>query len=133
MKHIKKFESFEYELNEGLLDSDVYKFLSDKDIKKSIMDISVPKYIKQALDYNKYKNSESEKMVDLSDLSESDYKNAIKLGEENKWGNPHSMIGTPKFLKKTDEKTKKAYEYIYQRIDMSNKGTPAHGFGSGPK
>ena len=131
MKYIKKFESFEYEVNEGLLDSDVYKFLSDKDTKKSIMDINVPKYIKQAMSAKKYKNSESGKMVDLSDLIESDYENAIQLGENNKWGNPHAMLGAPKFFKNADDKTKKAYEYIYQRIDMANQGKAAHAFGSG--
>lgn len=131
MKYIKKFESFEYELNEGLLDSDVYKFLSDKSIKKSVMDINVPKYIKQALDSKKYKNSESGKMVDLSDLTEEDYRKAIELGENNKWGNPHAMLGAPKFFKNADPKIKKAYEYIYQRIDTANQGKPAHGFGSG--
>ncbi len=131
MKHIKKFESFEYELNEGLLDSDVYKFLSDKSIKKSIMDINVPKYIKQALDSKRYKNSESGKMVDLSDLTDEDYRKAIELGENNKWGNPHAMLGSPKFFKNADPKIKKAYEYIYQRIDTANQGKPAHGFGSG--
>lgn len=131
MKHIKKFESFEYELNEGLLDSDVYKFLSDKSIKKSVMDINVPKYIKQALNSKRYKNSESGKMVDLSDLTDEDYRKAIELGENNKWGNPHAMLGSPKFFKNADPKIKKAYEYIYQRIDTANQGKPAHGFGSG--
>ena len=131
MKHIKKFESFEYELTEGLLDSDVYKFLSDKSIKKSIMDINVPKYIKQALDSKRYKNSESGTMVDLSDLTDEDYRKAIELGENNKWGNPHAMLGSPKFFKNADPKIKKAYEYIYQRIDTANQGKPAHGFGSG--
>ena len=131
MKHIKKFESFEYELNEGLLDSDVYKFLSDKSIKKSVMNINVPKYIKQALDSKRYKNSESGKMVDLSDLTDEDYRKAIELGENNKWGNPHAMLGSPKFFKNADPKIKKAYEYIYQRIDTANQGKPAHGFGSG--
>lgn len=131
MRHLKKFESFEYEVNEGLLDSDVYKFLSDDRTKKSVMSINVPKYIKQALDSKKYKNFNTGKMVDLSDLKEEDYKNAIQLGENNKWGNPNSMLGAPKFFKNSDDKTKKAYQYLYQRIDMANQGRPAHGFGSG--
>jgi hypothetical protein len=131
MKYIKKFESFDNNVNEGLLDSDVYKFLSDSDNRKSIMSINVPKYIKQAIDAKKYKNLESDEMVDLSDLNEDDYKNAIELGDNNKWGNPYSLLGTPKFLKKADPKLRKAYEYLYQRIDMANQGKPAHGFGSG--
>jgi hypothetical protein len=133
MKYIKTFESFEDpgKLNEGILDSDVYKFLSDKSNKENIMSVNVPTYIKQALNSKKYKNSDSGKIVDLSDLTEQDYRKAIELGEANKWGNPHSMLGAPKFFKASDEKTKKAYAYIYQRIDMANQGKAAHGFGSG--
>jgi len=133
MKYLKTFESFEesFELNEGILDSDVYKFLSDKDNKEKIMSINVPTYIKQALNSKKYKNSETGKMIDLSDLTEQDYRKAIELGEANKWGNPHAMLGAPKFFKAFDEKTKKSYEYIYQRIGMAIQGKAPHGFGSG--
>jgi hypothetical protein len=132
MKYIKTFESFE--LNEGLLDSPVYKLLSDKDKKEKMMSNNIPQYIKQALTFKKYTDMDTKKVIDLSDLTEEDFKKAIEMGESNKWANPDGMMlgGAPKFFKAADEKTKKAYKYIYSRIDMIT-GKEPHGFGSGPK
>jgi hypothetical protein len=134
MKYLKTFESFEgsVELNEGLLDSPVYKLLSDKDKKKKMMEINIPGYIKQALNLKKYTNMDTKKVIDLSDLTEEDYKKAIEMGESNKWANPDGMMlgGAPKFFKEADEKMKKAYKYIYTRID-SLSGKEPHSFGGG--
>jgi len=136
MKYLKTFESFEgsVELNEGLLDSPVYKLLSDKDKKKKMMEINIPGYIKQALNLKKYTDMETKKVIDLSDLTEEDYKKAIEMGESNKWANPDGMMlgGPPKFFKEADEKMKKAYKYIYTRIDNLS-GKEPHSFGDGPK
>lgn len=132
MKHLKTFESYNQVNEEELFGSDVYKFLSDGETKDKIMKVSIPKYISQALSSGKYKNDETGKSVDLKDLTEEDYKNAIELGEKNKWSNPYPLLGgSPKFLKQCDPKIRKAYEYIYQRIDRANQGKGAHGFGSG--
>ena len=134
MKYLKTFESFEesVELNEGLLDSPVYKFLSDKAKKEEMMSNNVPQYIKQALNFKKYTDTDTKKSIDLSDLTEDDYKKAIEMGESNKWANPDGMLlgGAPKFFKQADDKLKKAYKYIYSRIDMLA-GKEPHGFGSG--
>jgi len=136
MKYLKTFESFEesVELNEGLLDSPVYKLLSDKDKKKKMMEINIPQYIKQALTAKKYTDMDTKKVIDLSDLTEEDYKKAIEMGESNKWANPDGMMlgGPPKFFKEADEKMKKAYKYIYTRIDNLS-GKEPHSFGDGPK
>ena len=136
MKYLKTFESFEesVELNEGILDSPVYKLLSDKAKKEEMMSNNVPQYIKQALNLKKYTDMETKKVIDLSDLTEEDYKKAIEMGESNKWANPDGMMlgGAPKFFKEADEKMKKAYKYIYTRIE-SLSGKQPHSFGQGPK
>ena len=98
MKYLKTFESFEGSvvLNEGILDSSVYKLLSDKDKKKKMMEINIPGYIKQALSFKKYTDMDTKKVIDLSDLTEEDYKKAIEMGESNKWANPDGkMLGGP--------------------------------------
>jgi len=123
MKYLKTFESFNIVNEEELFKSDVYKFLSDKERKEKVMEIGLPKYIKDALRFKKYKNSSTEKNIDLSDLTEQDYKDAFDLGEKNEWKNPFPLLGgSPKFLKDIDPKLKKAYEYIYDRIDGSDSG-----------
>ena len=136
MKYLKTFESFEGSvvLNEGILDSSVYKLLSDKDKKKKMMEINIPGYIKQALTVKKYTDMETKKVIDLSDLTEEDYKKAIEMGESNKWANPDGKMlgGPPKFFKEADEKMQKAYKYIYTRIDNLS-GKEPHSFGDGPK
>jgi hypothetical protein len=134
MKYLKTFESFEGSVNEGILDSAVYKLLSDKDKKKKMMEINIPGYIKQALNLKKYTDMETKKVIDLSDLTEEDYKKAIEMGESNKWANPDGMMlgGPPKFFKEADEKMQKAYKYIYTRIDNLS-GKEPHSFGDGPK
>ena len=132
MKHLKTFEYYNQVNEEELFDSDVYKFLSDANTKKDVMEINVPGYINQALKYGKYKNNETGQSVDLKDLKKEDYEKAIELGEGNKWGNPYPFFGgSPKFLKQVDPKVKKAYEYIYQRIDIADKGKAAHTGGAG--
>ena len=136
MKYLKTFESFEGSvvLNEGILDSSVYKLLSDKDKKKKMMEINIPGYIKQALSFKKYTDMDTKKVIDLSDLTEEDYKKAIEMGESNKWANPDGKMlgGPPKFFKEADEKMQKAYKYIYTRIDNLS-GKEPHSFGDGPK
>jgi hypothetical protein len=131
MKHLQTFESYNQLNEEELFGSDVYKFLSDDETKAKIMDVYVPQYITQAINSGKYKNDETGNLVDLKDLAKEDYKSAIDLGEQNKWGNPYPLLGgAPKFLKQCEPKIRKAYEYIYQRIDRANQGKGAHGFGS---
>jgi hypothetical protein len=134
MKYLKTFESFEGSVNEGILDSAVYKLLSDKDKKQKMMDINIPGYIKQALNLKKYTDMDTKKVIDLSDLTEEDYKKAIEMGESNKWANPDGKLlgGPPKFFKEADEKMKKAYKYLYSRID-DLAGKEPHSFGDGPK
>ena len=146
MKYLKTFESFgeSAELNEGLfkglLDSPVYNlFMEEGDEKgttkkEKIMKINVPGYIQQALRYNKYTDKDTKKSIDLSDLTEEDYKKAIEMGDSNKWANPDGKLlgGPPKFFKEADEKMKKAYKYLYSRID-DLAGKEPHSFGQGPK
>jgi hypothetical protein len=128
MKHLKTFESYN-QVNEA---SDVYKFLSDKDRKEKIMTINVPQFIDQAIKFGKYKNDETGKSIELKELTKEDYEKAIELGEGNKWSNPYPFFGgSPKFLNQVDPKVKKAYEYIYQRIDKANRGQFAHTGGGG--
>lgn len=130
MKHLKTFENFQ--INEGILDSPVYKLLSDKDKKKKMLEINIPGYIKQALTSKKYTDMDTKKVIDLSDLTDEDYNKAIEMGESNKWANPDGKLlgGPPKFFKEADEKMKKAYKYIYTRID-SLSGKDPHSFGGG--
>lgn len=139
MKHLKTFESFQ--INEGLLDSPVYKYLQDEDNRKKMMADKVG-VIPDSLDPlpKKYTDLEARNpdkkidgIVDLSDLTMDDYKKAIEMGESNRWANPSGPMlgGPPKFFKEADEKIKKAYRYIYQIIDSFVKGKQPHGFGSG--
>jgi hypothetical protein len=130
MKHLKTFESYNQLNEEELFESDVYKFLLDAKDKEIAMGL-IPKFIEQAKRYGSYTNEHTEKLVDLKDLTDEDYKNAVELGENNKWGSPGRLLGTPKFLKEAEPKLRKAYEYIYQMIDKLNQGQSAHTGGSG--
>jgi len=147
MKHLKTFESFQ--INEGLLDSFVYRFLQDDDNYKK-MSTASPKqtFVKNLLaatifrkpdepvgvipepEFKSYVDLEVKDpdkkidgVVDLSDLTLDDYKKAVEMGKSNRWANPSgNLVGIkPKFFKEADEKTKKAYKFIYQAIDKSVK------------
>lgn len=153
MKYLKTFENFQ--INEGLLDSAVFKKLqNEKDVDKSGKtfrekllgkdgkdglirndpEIGIKSLPKSYIDFdlrNSDKNIDGK--VDLSDVTLNDYEAAIKMGDENRWANPSGPMlgGPPKFFKAADEKIQKAYKYIYQLIDSKIKGGHQYTPGSG--
>ena len=141
MKHLKTFESFQ--INEEIFNSHVYKYLQNdrKELIKTLdfksKSMSTIKFVYDLLastifrepdepvgvipkpTVKSYIDIETKEAIDLSDLTEDDYKKAVEMGKSNKWGDPSgNFVGVkPKFFKEADEKTKKAYKFIYQIID----------------